>query len=500
MKELNIDNQPWLSMSRTVKITADGIRYRLFRASVTVAVIVVAVAFLMNILAESLIKRSIAGNTRERIQKSLLNSVWASKLTSPGSPESIITETAALSPDDDLYKETMGFAKLDAQGMADFQALTKKINYIFDFFDGLDYAKRRDLIHTSEGLDILSYLSDADNMKIFNLGLSRYKSIQFDLSQEELDALLAQFPKIEKIIGQILESRKQANAKIIHALREKLPNANNDAERLSMALPNADKEFGDFINQTGFVFNPQTVAPIVADQAKRLQDTTRMKNSIKDRPVRQLIAQEANILPADVNDVMMWDFLDNEKFAKRYIEKMAESGQNTDGLTPELLVSLSKGRKEAEALERAQRLTMDAGKGFMGLGERLAWLLCVSMLVCGIGIANAMMMSVTERFTEIATLKCLGALDGFIMIMFVLESCFMGIVGGTIGAILGALIGLFRMLSSFGVNFISAIPVIDVIMGMIVSIILGTLLAAIAAIIPSWKAARLAPMEAMRVE
>ena len=172
----------------------------------------------------------------------------------------------------------------------------------------------------------------------------------------------------------------------------------------------------------------------------------------------------------------MWDFLDNEKFAKRYIEKMAESGQNVEGLTPELLVSLAKGRKEAEALERAQRLTMDAGKGFMGLGERLAWLLCVSMLVCGIGIANAMMMSVTERFTEIATLKCLGALDGFIMIMFVLESCFMGVNGGTIGAIIGALIGLFRMLSSFGVNFISAIPVMDVIMGMIVSIILGTLL------------------------
>ena len=500
MKELNIDNQPWLSMSRTVKITADGIRYRLFRASVTVAVIVVAVAFLMNILSESLIKRSIAGNTRERIQKSLLNSVWASKLTSPGSPESIIIETAALSPDDDLYKETMGFAKLDAQGMAEFQAIAKKTNYIFEFFDNLDYAKRRDLIHTSEGVDILNYLSDPENMKVFNLGLSRYKSIQFDLSQEELDALLAQLPKLEKTIAQILESRKEANTKIIHALREKLPNANNDAERLSMALPNADKEFGDFIRQTGFVFNKETVAPIVAEQAKRLQDTTRMKNSIKDRPVRQLIAQEANILPADVNDVMMWDFLDNEKFAKRYIEKMAESGQNVDGLTPELLVSLAKGRKEAEALERAQRLTMDAGKGFMGLGERLAWLLCVSMLVCGIGIANAMMMSVTERFTEIATLKCLGALDGFIMIMFVLESCFMGVVGGTIGAIIGALIGLFRMLSSFGVNFISAIPVMDVIMGMIVSIILGTLLAAIAAIIPSWKAARLAPMEAMRVE
>ena len=46
---------PWLSLHRTIRITVDGIRYRLFRASVTVAVIVVAVAFLMNILSESLI-------------------------------------------------------------------------------------------------------------------------------------------------------------------------------------------------------------------------------------------------------------------------------------------------------------------------------------------------------------------------------------------------------------------------------------------------------------
>ncbi len=111
-----------------------------------------------------------------------------------------------------------------------------------------------------------------------------------------------------------------------------------------------------------------------------------------------------------------------------------------------------------------------------------------------------MMMSVTERFNEIATLKCLGALDGFIMVMFVLESCFMGIVGGAIGAVLGGVIGLGRMLAAFGVNFFSAVPVGDIMLGMVIAIVLGTLLAAVAAVLPSFKAARLAPMEAMRVE
>ena len=77
MKSINIADQPWLSMRRTISITVDGIRYRLFRASVTVAVIVVAVAFLMNILAESLIKRSVASNTRERIDTSRVISTGA---------------------------------------------------------------------------------------------------------------------------------------------------------------------------------------------------------------------------------------------------------------------------------------------------------------------------------------------------------------------------------------------------------------------------------------
>ena len=62
-------------------------------------------------------------------------------------------------------------------------------------------------------------------------------------------------------------------------------------------------------------------------------------------------------------------------------------------------------------------------------GSRRAWLLGLALLVAFVGILNAMLMSVTERFREIGTMKCLGALDGFIVKLFLIESLFQGVVG-----------------------------------------------------------------------
>jgi putative ABC transport system permease protein len=328
-------------------------------------------------------------------------------------------------------------------------------------------------------------------MEQFQSALATMKSIRFVSTFEELDDFLAHTDVLRARAAQVLTGRRKAIAEITAALGDRT---------ILEALADADGTFGDTIRNAGFMFDQDSVAPVVVSQAKRLLDVLRLEESMEERATRQLIAQQANVLPADVNTMMMWKYLDSKRFAGRYLEKMAESGLNTEGLTPERLVDLAGRRRETESLVRAELLTMDAGKGFLGLGERLAWLLFVSMLVCGIGICNAMLMTVTERFTEIATLKCLGALDGFIMIMFVLESCFLGVVGGTFGAIIGALIGTGRMLVAFGTTFVSAMPVVDILLGILVAILIGVFLAAVAAVLPSFKAARLAPMEAMRIE
>jgi len=491
MKQIHIAEQPWLGLGRTVRITADGIRYRLFRASVTVAVIAVAVAFLMNVLGESLIKRAVAKDTRERIAQIRLVYDWSARLTNPGSVESVLSDLAACQPGTERFREMQGLGGFtDARMTAFHQDACQGLRYIA-FFGDLDYAKRRSAIHTARGIGIFERLRSEAGMKDFRTAMAQIKSVRFVTSFEDLEQFLGRTPQLLAEAQTVLDGRRAAIAQIGTVLA---------GRPVLEALADVDGAFGDVARKAGFILDTATEAGIVADQAKRLLDVIRLEKTMDSEKCRQLLAQQGNVMPADVNVMMMWKYLDSSRFSTRYLDRMQESGLATDGLSPERLVSLAEARKENTDLLRAEMLTLDAGRGFMGLGERLAWLLFVSMLVCGIGICNAMLMTVTERFTEIATLKCLGALDGFIMLMFVLESSILGIVGGCIGAVLGALIALGRMLVAFGIHFIGAMPATEILIGMAASVAMGMLLAAVAAVLPSYQAARLAPMEAMRIE
>ncbi|MFQ6133274.1 MAG: ABC transporter permease, partial [Armatimonadota bacterium] len=92
-----------------------------------------------------------------------------------------------------------------------------------------------------------------------------------------------------------------------------------------------------------------------------------------------------------------------------------------------LLAAILTGREAEKAIEEAQRargriavedelpaasLTEEQGPGVAeekgaAKGARQWWLIGMSLLVCVVGIINSMLMSVTERFREIGTMKCL---------------------------------------------------------------------------------------------
>ena len=58
---------------------------------------------------------------------------------------------------------------------------------------------------------------------------------------------------------------------------------------------------------------------------------------------------------------------------------------------------------------------IEAGDTSVDSSPKQRWLVILSLLVCVVGIVNAQLMAVTERFREIGTMKCLGALDRFIL-------------------------------------------------------------------------------------
>jgi len=126
------------------------------------------------------------------------------------------------------------------------------------------------------------------------------------------------------------------------------------------------------------------------------------------------------------------------------------------------------------------------------------WLIGLALLVAFVGILNAMLMSVTERFREIGTMKCLGALDGFIIKLFLIESLFQGIVGTVIGIIVGLTLSMAAVSINYGSFAWKNMLWGDLFKAMLMCLTVGVVLTVAGALYPSWRAAKMQPIEAMR--
>jgi hypothetical protein len=136
----------------------------------------------------------------------------------------------------------------------------------------------------------------------------------------------------------------------------------------------------------------------------------------------------------------------------------------------------------------------------VGSSPKQRWILILSLLVCVVGIVNAQLMAVTERFREIGTMKCLGALDRFVLRLFILEAGMQGLAGACAGSLIGAVFSLMNAWVRFGNAAISAVPFIDLFNSMVIATGVGVLLSLLGVFYPALIAARMQPVEAMRVE
>ena len=132
---------------------------------------------------------------------------------------------------------------------------------------------------------------------------------------------------------------------------------------------------------------------------------------------------------------------------------------------------------------------------------RQLWLIVMSLLVSTVGIANSMLMSVTERFREIGTMKCLGALDGFVVTLFFIEALFMGVVASFVGWFLGFVVAMIARWGKYGwAGAWAGLDGAHFIVLVLVCTGIGAALTMIATIAPAMRAAAMPAVAALRTE
>ena len=147
-------------------------------------------------------------------------------------------------------------------------------------------------------------------------------------------------------------------------------------------------------------------------------------------------------------------------------------------------------RKE---MQQARADTMNSMNAF------LLAIAAVSLIVGSIGIANTMFTSVLEKTKEIGIMKAIGARNPDILLIFLFNAGFIGLVGGLIGVILGTILSGFLPALVGNLPLVRGTTIVSlnsIIMALSVSVIVGIL----AGIIPAYQASKLKPVDALRYE
>lgn len=145
-----------------------------------------------------------------------------------------------------------------------------------------------------------------------------------------------------------------------------------------------------------------------------------------------------------------------------------------------------RAKNTLDTVEQQQRINESTN-------QQLIWIASISLLVGGIGVMNIMLVSVTERTSEIGLKKAIGARKRSILMQFLTEAAVLTSMGGIIGVVAG-------IIMSQAISRMAEVPVGISVPAIVVSVLFSTIIGVVFGFVPSIKASNLNPIEALRHE
>jgi hypothetical protein len=485
---LEIKEQPKLPIYRELEITASGIHHRLLRSVITLSIVVLAVAFLMNTLTESFMARSCrsgisALEAKDRELARLL-AFFGADLTG----EEVQKRLAEL-PENSWQIEALApWLGKNPDAARKFHRDCVDAEAASEWLDQLKIGQRRQLFGKMSNREALAWLTGAQNREEF---IGKAREIPLPVPQRFVSFVARYGPYLAErntVVGNVNKSLSGLRADLGDTSLGQLMTASADDGQQRARLEGVLQRHG--------VIVPAGELSDLTNKAKAEQQGVELLGAVSGPEAMVAWAKDTN-RPFEQKELL--ELLSSSSRAQWFVKELAGSPR-LKSLDAAGVQRIAGEISRSEQIRKLEGDLITAYGKEQGMGAKAFWLIVVSLMVCVAGITNAMLISVIERFREIATMKCLGALDSFIAKLFLLEAAFLGLIGGVIGVALGLMIGGLRMFASYGNWVWKFFPAVDLLGGAGISILCGLGLATLAAIYPSYAASRMPPMEAMRVE
>ncbi|NOY80965.1 MAG: FtsX-like permease family protein [Kiritimatiellaeota bacterium] len=490
MKRIEAKDQVRLSIYKCFEICVNGVYYRLFRSLVTISIVVLTVAFFSNVVTEGIMTHGVARGVQQEMQIKRGDARFLAKLTEVETVAEFVERLGRTVPGTPAYRELAGVTGAAPARIGDLVSFsTRLLTYRKFFDDRLTFGKRRILLGGKTGLAAFEYLLDPENFDLFRKRLSELKSLRLPGTPDDLYGLLREYlgrmKEIEALRAQYEKAVKTiAAAYPLAVLKEKIVAGDS-------GVLNLVRKLGFQVDEAEY----RRISGQLADTERIL----RLSKSLQNFTFKTRFINRFSILAKQYTPKQVMKKLKSRSNAAWFVQQAQDIPLPVDFDAQEVR-RLAREFLARASLREVERVLNTKGDWREGIDRKTIWLMVVSFVVCTVGIANAMLISVAERFREIATMKCLGALDGFVMVLFVMEAGLFGLAGGVLGVVLGLLLSLLKQFLSFGRYALAYFPAAHVAGGIGAALLIGMLIATIAALYPSWVASRMAPMEAMRVE